>query len=135
VALGQVFIWVLRSFLQNILFHTYLSPPREVCDSPNQTAHCYTLCIKLSVSSLTAGQGVKVLFYVCVTLITVFTYSCLKLKLKFSLIHRELYPPLHAITIIFRYYGYLNPLLMHTVQEVMYQLGMCPTKLNERSVQ
>jgi hypothetical protein len=43
--------------------HTHLSPPHEVCDSPDQAAHYHTLGAKLGASSLTqhlAGLGVKV---------------------------------------------------------------------------
>jgi hypothetical protein len=35
------------------LLHTYLSPPHEVCDSPEQAAHYHTLGLKLEASSLT----------------------------------------------------------------------------------
>jgi hypothetical protein len=45
------------------LLHTHLSPPHEVCDSLDQTAHYHTLGPKLGASSLTghlAGLGVKV---------------------------------------------------------------------------
>jgi hypothetical protein len=45
------------------LVHTYLSPPHEVHDSPDQAAHYHTLGPKLVASSLTrhlAGLGVKI---------------------------------------------------------------------------
>jgi hypothetical protein len=32
---------------------THLSPPHEVCDSPDQAAHCHTLRNKLGASRLT----------------------------------------------------------------------------------
>jgi hypothetical protein len=35
------------------LLHTHLSPPHEVCDSPDQEAHYHTLGTKLGASSLT----------------------------------------------------------------------------------
>jgi hypothetical protein len=44
------------------LLHTHLSPPHEVRDSPDQTAHYHTLGPKLGASSLTqhsAGLRVK----------------------------------------------------------------------------
>jgi hypothetical protein len=44
------------------LLHTHLSPPYEVCDSPDQAAHYHTLGPKLGAASLTrhlAGLGVK----------------------------------------------------------------------------
>jgi hypothetical protein len=33
--------------------HTHLSPPHEVCDSPDQAAHYHTLGLKLGASYLT----------------------------------------------------------------------------------
>jgi hypothetical protein len=43
------------------LLHTHLSPPHEMCDSPDQAAHYHTLGTKLGASSLTrhlTGFGV-----------------------------------------------------------------------------
>jgi hypothetical protein len=45
------------------LFHIYLSPLHDACDSPDQAAHYHTLALKLGASSLTrhlAGLGVMV---------------------------------------------------------------------------
>jgi hypothetical protein len=45
------------------LLHTNLSPPHEVCNSPDQAAHYHTLGPKLGASSLTrhlAGLGLMV---------------------------------------------------------------------------
>jgi hypothetical protein len=56
VALRQVFLQVLWFNTVNIippLLHTHLSPPYEVCNSPDQAAHYHTLGHKLGASSLT----------------------------------------------------------------------------------
>jgi hypothetical protein len=70
VTLEQVFLRVLWFPLIIIippLLHTHLSPPHEVCDSPDQAAHYHTLSPKLGASSLIrhfASLGVKVVqFY------------------------------------------------------------------------
>jgi hypothetical protein len=66
VALEHVFLLVLSfPLLITIppLLYTHLSPPHEVCDSPDQAAHYHTLGAKLGASSLTrhwAGLGAKV---------------------------------------------------------------------------
>jgi hypothetical protein len=62
VALGQVFLRVLRFSHANIippLFHIYLSPPHEVCDSSDQAAHYHHLGPKLGASFLTWHFGWK----------------------------------------------------------------------------
>jgi hypothetical protein len=62
VALGQVFVRVLRFFPANIippLLHIHLSPPHEVCDSSYQAAHYHYLGPKLGASSLTRHFGWK----------------------------------------------------------------------------
>jgi hypothetical protein len=62
VALGQVFLTVLRFSPANIippLFHIYLSPPYEVCDSSDQAAHYHHLSPKLGASFLTRDFGWK----------------------------------------------------------------------------
>jgi hypothetical protein len=49
------------------LLHTHLSPPHEVCDSPEQAAHYHIRGPKLGASSLTrhlAGLGAKVVSFV-----------------------------------------------------------------------
>jgi hypothetical protein len=43
------------------LLHTHLSPPHEVCDSPDQAAHYQTLGPKSGAWHL-AGLGVKVVY-------------------------------------------------------------------------
>jgi hypothetical protein len=56
VELGQVFLRVFRFSPVSVippLLHTHLSPPREVCDSPDQAARYHTLGPKLGASSLT----------------------------------------------------------------------------------
>jgi len=40
-------------FVPCTLLHTHLSPPHEVCDSPDQAAHYHTLGSKFGASSLT----------------------------------------------------------------------------------
>jgi hypothetical protein len=52
VELGQVF-WFSPVSVIPPLLHTHLSPPREVCDSPDQAARYHTLGPKLGASSLT----------------------------------------------------------------------------------
>jgi hypothetical protein len=45
------------------VLHNHLSPPHEVCDSPDVAAHYHTVGHMLGVSSLTvhlAGLGVKI---------------------------------------------------------------------------
>jgi hypothetical protein len=62
VALGQVFLRVLRFSPVNIippLLHIYLSPPHEVCDSSDLTAHYHHLGPKLQSSFLTQHFGWK----------------------------------------------------------------------------
>jgi hypothetical protein len=56
VALGQAFLRDLRFSPVNIippLLHTHLSPPHQVCDSPDQAARYHTLGAMLGASSLT----------------------------------------------------------------------------------
>jgi hypothetical protein len=60
VALGQGFLRVLPFSLVIILsplLHTHLSPPHEVCGSPDHAAHYHTVCPKLGSSSLTWHLG------------------------------------------------------------------------------
>jgi hypothetical protein len=62
VALGQVFLRVLRFYPANIippLLHIHLSPPHEVSDSSEQAAHYHHLGPKLGASFLTRHFGWK----------------------------------------------------------------------------
>jgi hypothetical protein len=56
VELAQVFLRVLRFSPVSIippLLHTHLSPPHEVCQSPDQAEYCHTLDPKLGAWPLT----------------------------------------------------------------------------------
>jgi hypothetical protein len=62
VALGQVYLRVLRFYPANIippLLHIHLSLPHEVCDSSDQAAHYHNLGSKLGASFLTQHFGWK----------------------------------------------------------------------------
>jgi hypothetical protein len=67
--LEQFFPRVLRFSTVSIipqLLHTNLSPPHEVCDSPDQAEHNHILGPKLGALSLTwylAGNRGKILFF------------------------------------------------------------------------
>jgi hypothetical protein len=62
VALGQVFLRVLRFSLASIippLLHIHLSPPQEVCDSSDREANYHHIGPKLGASFLTRHFGWK----------------------------------------------------------------------------
>jgi hypothetical protein len=62
VALGQVFLRVLRFFPVSIippLLNIHLLPPHEVCDSSDQAGHYHHLGPKLGTSFLTRDFGWK----------------------------------------------------------------------------
>jgi hypothetical protein len=58
VALGQVFFQLLRFSPASIippLLHSHLSPPHEVCDSPDQAAHYHTSVLRYELHDPSLG--------------------------------------------------------------------------------